>query len=270
MTDYSQYVTIPSASHCASLFTAGQSGGLRAGVFAKIGDSISYWQYFLGPLGFSRTPTVWGDHANLAPTVTYFSATTARIANSFADRSVATLRGGTSADLLALLSNYTASVRYDNGGALCSGKTPIACTCDDLTPAYALVMIGTNDLPGGNASGFQANLQTIVNTLTGRNIIPVLSTLPPRLDGSYNVAGFNAAISAVSSGSNIPLIDLNAALTALGAGNNYGIGVDNVHPSWSANGNTADFTNAGLLYGYNVRNICTLEALRLVRSAAGG
>lgn len=261
MTDYSTYTTIPDAAYLGTLHAAGQSAGLRAGVFAKIGDSISYWSSFMGPLGLDTCPVVWGEHYHLRDTLNYFRATIARRYNSFLEQSTAALRGGTTADLLASYSNFLSTYRYYT--SLCTGKTTLECAYDTLTPAFAVILIGTVSLPAG-VSGFQAGLQSIVDITVARNIIPILTTIPPRLDGSYNIAGFNSAVSQVATSSDVPLIDWYAAMQALPG---QGIGSDGVHPSWSPNGNTADFSAAGLNYGWNVRNIITLEALRMVRAA---
>jgi lysophospholipase L1-like esterase len=145
---------------------------------------------------------------------------------------------------------------------LCSGQTPLACALSTYTPAIALILIGTNDLPGADVSGFQTRLTTLITTVLANNTIPILSTLPRRLDDTYNVAGFNAAIATVATANNVPLIDLNAALETI---TNYGIGSDNVHLSWPSPANTADFTQ--LDYGYNLRNALCLQALYQVRNA---
>jgi hypothetical protein len=271
MIDYSQYITIPNSSYCASLYSAGQLSGLRSGVFAKIGHSFGFWQYNLGTLGHSRPVIIWGDQSHLSSTVTFFSTTTARLTNSFADRSVACLRGGTTSDILSLLSNYNASFRYDNAGALCSGKTALVCAYDTLSPAYSIIILGTTEL-GTDANTFKANMQSIIDYTISRNIIPIIVNITKRSDADYSSAIniFNTKLSEISTNSNIPLVDVYSAFNSLGSGNNYGLSVDNIHPSWPTNGNTADFTSTGQLYGYNILNLCLLEALRLVRSAAGG
>ena len=124
-------------------------------------------------------------------------------------------------------------------------------------------MFGTNDLGHIDRSSFYGHLERIVTLTIDRGIIPVISTIPIRVDYEEETARFNEAIVSIATHYEIPLWDYGAALANLA---DNGLGPDGIHPTLSPTGNrgTADFTMAYLNYGYNRRNLTGLLMLDAV------
>lgn len=141
---------------------------------------------------------------------------------------------------------------------------------DYTRPAWAVVMYGTNDLDHVTPEAFSMTMTRILDIIESYGTVPILSTIPDRLDraeAGARVAGFNDAIRALASTRHSPLVEFWQALQPLP---NRGVDPDGIHPSaYSPNGNTACgvLTSAGLQYGYNVRNLVTLVALERARAA---
>jgi lysophospholipase L1-like esterase len=148
---------------------------------------------------------------------------------------------------------------------------------------FAVLMLGTNDVGGGVASGtFATNLASIVDKLEARGIVVVLSTIPPR-NGS-NVGPYNTAIRSLAQTRGLPLIDYYEEIvlrqpdpawlgTLIDAG-------DGVHPTAGVNGATSTSdpyasggsgathttgTNAAHS-GYLLRSWLTAQKLKEVKS----
>ena len=91
-----------------------------------------------------------------------------------------------------------------------------------------------------------------------------------RLDSEVKnarVGPYNAAIFEVAQERQVPLLNFWRALEQPSVVN-QGIGPDGIHPS--AGANPFDFTHEGLAYGYNQRNLITLQALKRIRNLIGG
>src|SRR5206468_10416279 len=95
----------------------------------------------------------------------------------------------------------------------------------------------------------------------GTGVIPVLSTIPDHLfaGGLYGprVPIFNQAIADVAAQMQVPLWNYWLAMQPLA---NKGIGSDGVHPTTDPFGSWI-FTDDGLQFGYNVRNLTAIEVL---------
>src|SRR5262249_22015372 len=134
-----------------------------------------------------------------------------------------------------------------------------------IHPALALVMVGTNDLLGGDVAGYRARLTALAQAALGRGVIPVLSTIPdsyyPELEQS--VGPFNQAVADVADALGVPLWNYWKALQGLP---HRGLGGDGIHPSTHPLG-AGYFAGDGLSYGYNVRNATALEVLDTIERA---
>jgi uncharacterized protein YraI len=237
-------------SHARQIFLSGQTLGNRANVFSKVGDSITASSAFLYPIGLGGTQL--DAYSALQPVIDYFSHTTARTHNSFANDSIAARNGWTSGDLLD-------PARGEQNG--CPGEAPLTCEYRVVRPAVALIMIGTNDaMLGVSSTHFRANLETIVQTTINVGIIPVLSTIPDNTIVPDRIGEFNSIITSVAAGYNIPLWNYWLALQGLPG---RGISGDGVHPSLGPF-EGGIFTPDGLIYGYNMRNLTALMVLDVV------
>ena len=219
-------------------------------VFAKVGDSITVADEFLDC--FATNQVELGAHAALAPTLAYFLAGNAAGTSPFARTSFAASSGKTAS------------------WAVQGTPSPLDRELTLLAPRIAVVLFGTNDTRLGRPlDEFGRSLWTIVDESLARGVIPILSTIPPNT--GYPVADariplFNDAVRAIAQGRGVPLVDLHHALTPLP---NRGISQDGIHPSAYPAG-ACKLTSAGLQYGYNVRNLLTLEALARTRAALTG
>ena len=234
----------------AGLAAIAANGTASEAVFAKVGDSITASPSFLTCVGAGTCNL--GDHADLAPTISFFAAGNAAGATPFARTSLAATGGWTAADVLA------------------GSPSPLDQELAAIAPRYAVTLLGTNDVRTGRGlAAFGADLWTIVDTLRAHGAIPVLSTLPSQQgdpDSNAKIPLFNQVIRALAQGRGVPLIDLHQALAGLP---DEGISSDGLHPTAAPDG-ACVLTTADLQYGYNTRNLLTLEALDRARQARNG
>jgi hypothetical protein len=142
---------------------------------------------------------------------------------------------------------------------------------------FAVVMLGTNDIGAGRTTAaFIADITTIVNTLEGKNIAVILSTIPPRV--SADVTGYNAAIRSFAQTRGLPLIDYYAEILARRSGTSWQntlISSDGVHPTsvnsaadpYATGGDpTTHTTGANCTNdGYLLRSWLTMQKLKEVK-----
>lgn len=240
-------------SNAAQIFMTGRSYGNRSNVFSKVGDSITATGHFLYPFG-------WGNYdlhgyAYFDEVIGFFSTATARESNSFSNGSMAAEPYWNSATVLDPSSS--------KGDPCLSGEMPLVCEYRVVRPAVSLIMIGTNDIGQHSAEQFQANLQRIVEISIQMGVIPVLSTIPPKVGWDDEVFTFNQIIIATAQGYDVPLWDFYTAMLALP---NQGLDGDGVHPSWKGAeyqdyAPSADFTDENLEYGFALRNLTALQLL---------
>ena len=218
-------------------------------VFAKVGDSITAATSFLNC--FDGAVDL-GTHSALSTTLGYFRSGNAGGSSPFSRWSLSAQNGWTTADELA------------------GSPTPLQREVSATSPRYALVMLGTNDLrfarPYDAANG---DLWTVVDELLAAGVVPIVSTIPANRDDSSanaRVPLYNRFVRAIAQGRGIPLVDYHRAMDALA---NDGISSDGIHPTVSAQG-ACKLDDAGLAYGYNVRNLLSLDALDRTRRAVAG
>jgi hypothetical protein len=233
------------------LAALGAQRGMRREVFAKVGDSITESGSFLHDIGHG-----WHDlasYASLEPTVTFFHRTVVDGDgnDSFAHASEAAVSGWTVQDAL-------------------EPPSPDALERElrAVRPSIALIMFGTNDIDRSTPDAYRNGLVRVVARCLERGVIPVVSTIPMRLDradAGRRVPVMNAIVRDTARAQTIPLIDLHAALNDLPR---HGLGDDGIHPSaYQHDGDTraGTFTDDALRHGYNVRNLVTLQTLDALR-----
>ena len=221
-----------------------------ANVFAKIGDSITVDPNFLAC--FDGGIVDFGAQSGLAPTVAYFMAGNAAGASPFARVSLAA-KGGTTA--------------YD---AIRGNPCPLEQELSAVVPSIEVIMFGTNEVRyGWTLDEFATYLWNAIDESIARGVVPIMSTIPPNTgypEADARIPTFNRMIRAIAQGRGVPLVDFHRELELLPS---RGISGDRLHPSVSPNGGCT-LTADGLQYGYNVRNLITLEALARVRAALAG
>ncbi|MCU0659704.1 MAG: SGNH/GDSL hydrolase family protein, partial [Polyangiaceae bacterium] len=109
--------------------------------------------------------------------------------------------------------------------------------------------------------------RAVVEALLARNVVPVLSTLPPRRDKQEardNVPEMNAVVRLVARRHELPVMDLFQALDPLPRG---GLQSDGVHPAAFQDDRARPcwFDEQGLQAGMNRRNLLVLESLDQLR-----
>jgi hypothetical protein len=262
--------------HVREIAGRGDAAGNHRDVFAKVGDSITESGSFLSDLACDEP--AWGSWDRLSSTLRFFGRRTfpdgytdvwCGTANSFSRASVTAVTGWDASNALGSL---------DDPPAGCEGALahPLDCEYHLLRPSVALIMYGTNDLERFSATTFRSNLAEIVHRSIRAGVIPVLSTIPPRLDSDQyagRVGEFNRRIAAVAAGRNVPLWNYWRSLQGAEMVH-HGISDDGVHPNLYGGcqeplGCRAfDFTSEALRYGYNQRNLGALRVLARVRGAA--
>ncbi len=248
-----------------AILATGRTLGNRAGVFAKVGDSMTGSGSFLTDVGCGSA--VLGDYSSLASPITFFGTTIfsptqgsawCDVSNSFTAYSVSADSGWTAANALdsAMLDPTAAA------GCPSPANSPLRCELLRKKPSIVLIMYGTNDLErSASTTAFRSALTSIVEKSISVGVIPVLSTIPPRQDTfAARVTTYNQAIITVASAQNIPLWNYHRALQSAGMVN-HGIDSDGVHPNIYNGDQGANFTTAGLAYGYNRRNLTALQVL---------
>lgn len=235
------------------IFNQGLALGNRPNVFSKVGDSITYTNAFLYPIGWNNYQL--HQHAYLQPAIDYYSEAWARTHNSFANYSLAANIGWSAHALL------TSAVSHET---YCGEReSPLECEYRLVKPSIALIMLGTNDVPSTPLASYENAMREITETTIEYGIIPILSTIPPMyMDGTAGrVEAINAIIKELAQEYDVPLLDLWAALQGLP---DDGLRSDGVHLSLAPAGQNAYFTTVNLQYGMPVRSLTAVQALDLV------
>lgn len=222
-------------------------------VFMSVGDSITVGsgnlKCFAGSVGF-------GEHEGLADTLAFFIGGDAAGTDPFSRTSLAAAVGRTAS--------------WATSGA----PSPVQAEVSALDPAIALVQYGTNDMQLG--ATFDSAMPSFYDTMSGLlddliddGIVPVVFTIPPRVDSSLAgswVPAYNAVIRGMAQRRQIPLVDLHGRLAGI---SNHGLVGDGIHLN-QAGGGACSFTTADLDFGYNNRNLVALQALDRVRRTLDG
>ncbi|MCC7208689.1 MAG: hypothetical protein IT323_15385, partial [Anaerolineae bacterium] len=211
------------------IFQRGKALGNRANVFSRVGDSITASPYFLTPIGQAQFD-LGAFRIELEPVVGHYLGENARAGNSFLNPSLAAGNGWGADRPLQPGYAYT---------QICGNEAPLVCEYKRVRPAVALIMIGTNDSGGVAPEVYTANLRRIVEISIEMGVIPVLSTIPPKLTDAWNAARvteWNNIIRSMARQFEIPLWDYWHALQTLP---NQGISSDGIHPSAPPDGFTA-------------------------------
>lgn len=237
--------TIDSAmtARLATVIQTGQALGNRANVFARVGDSITFASQFLAPLANASAAIDGAGDRSLNDTIGYFRSGFVGSNNSFANPSIAASGGWTAHNVLARLPDELANSR----------------------PAFALIMVGTNDIALGVSVGtYRQHLTAIAQTALDAGVVPVLSTIPDIAlypAAQARLGEFNQTVQDVGEELQVPVWNYWRALQRLP---DKGLSGDGVHPSVSSSGG-GDLTVSGLDFGYEVRNLTALQTLDKLR-----
>jgi hypothetical protein len=271
------------AAHVRAIVQAGRLRGRRPNVVGLVGDSITIDHSFLRPFAVGASMKV-----ALSPEV--HSALATDDTHTILD--VLRGTGGSDESYDSFLAPRAAKVGARIPWALSYNASMHASPVDDLvssvSPAYAVVMYGTNDAewyllsPDALAKEFGDALRSLVDAIESRGVVPILTTIPkhartkrfpdcPERGGGGSNLRFaiqtnvvSATIAAVACERALPLIDYRYAIDPL---LDHGVGADGVHPTLYRLG-AGVLDDDGLECGYNVRNFVTLRMVKLVRDVA--
>jgi len=219
--------------------------GRRADVFAKIGDSATVSRAFMRCFAEDDHLQLEGWDA-LRPAIERIRAARVAGRSSFTRESQAAVVGRSVHQLMR------------------GSPSPVVQEVRDLSPRYALVMFGGNDIEIGRLDLYSTQMLALVDLLIQRGVVPILSTIPPRGDDAESnreVPRYDAMVEAIARSRRVPLIDLNRAMRSLPQ---QGLASDGVHPNAPVvrgRARACDFTEHGLQYGMNVRNLLTMQTL---------
>lgn len=217
--------------------------------FIKVGDSNTANPSFLSC--FAGRDVELGAHAALETTRSFFSA-----------RRLDSLHGSFDRTSMAAASGWITRQ------ALAGAPSPLVREIAVATPAFAVVMLGTNDNRANGMEAFVEALPRVVEGLLTRGVVPLLSTIPPRADAPAmraRVPEYNRVIRALAESRQIPLVDLYAALLPLPK---HGLVADGIHlaSAWSHGvPQPCHLTPDALQHGMNMRNLVVLQALDRAR-----
>lgn len=235
------------------IYVTGQAAGNQRNVFTKVGDSLTDSSYFLR--GYGSGDYSLRSYGSLLPVVQFFAGGSALGGNPFISGSISARASWGSVSAL--------DPGSADPGRCNAGETPVACEMRVVKPAVALIMIGTNDAPAYPPDQYGARLRQIVETCIQYNVVPILSTLPPRAQFNDNIIAYNQVITGMAQQYGVPLTDLYSALAGLPG---QGYGPDGIHLSIPPGGVAAayDFTPENLQYGTTMRNLTALQILDTV------
>jgi PKD repeat protein len=239
----------------SGIYGNGQAQGNLPFVFAVAGDNQLAQDGLLNPFAPGGTANI--PDASLQDTVNAFNANDLGGVTSFNRASQAARFGWRAADLL----------NPANSDGSCGGVTPIECEINQTTPSVMLVGVGINDaLAGTDPETFRADLQTIVDIVRGRGVIPVLMTMLPRTDGSVSPEQINAlnnVIIEVAEANEVPLLNAWLLFTQLP---NNGLNADGNTTAAAPSGSGDLSADAVNNYGENALNEQLLLLLTELRN----
>ncbi len=288
-------------AHCRTVYT---TSGKNAGMVLQIGDSITHsnpysqWpRYGAGKtaedsavLAWCMAETAFPSAQNDATSLNGFylaaadtSGNRGMTASSGLDTVELVSGNGNGGAAMPTTTNQATARGYVSNGA----SYPANLQADTVAAAFsnapfAVLMLGTNDAGAGRSTAaFQTDLTSIVDALEARNIVVILSTIPPRT--GPDAAPYNTVIRSLAQSRGLPLIDYHAEILARRPGTSWQgtlISSDGVHPSasdatynsssdpYAAGGNAATHTTGAACdnIGYLLRSWLTVQKLKEVKS----
>ncbi len=221
----------------------------QSNVFMKVGDSHTVSKNFLYCFaGGSYTLDLDGRDA-LLPSIEHFRA--------------GSVMGTTPFDRASL----AASVGKSANWAIAGSPTPLAQELSQTNPRFAFVSYGSNDMQLGVTFEsaifpFYSNMMEILDELENQGVVPIVTGLPPRADpaAALWVETYDVTTRGIAEARQIPYYSIYLATRGLA---DQGLLSDGLHENVYASGGMAPcvFTEPALGYGYNVRNLASVERL---------
>lgn len=242
---------------------AAKNASRKADVFMKVGASgtvsTRLLHCFAGPAKPQYTLDLAGADALLS-TIQHFRAGAAA--------------GTTPFDRVTL----AAEVGKTAAWAITGSPSPLRAELDLLSPRYAFVNYGTNDMEAGATYEsalfpFVENLEQLLDELESEGVVPLVTNLNPRGD-DVGAARWDSTYAAVTLGlverRQLPFVNLFVASSKLPG---QGLGPDGLHGNVLTVGGKDQpcvFTAEGLQWNYDARNLRSIEALHQAHLALSG
>lgn len=241
-----------------AIYAAGQAMGNDAHRFSKIGDCMTASEEFLTP--FAGPDYNLGEYAELQTVIDYFDAPARNeldAPNSFGIVGLGTTSGMNTATLGDALFSDPSYCNPNEGSLTCEYRVSQS--------AFALIMLGTNDVMFFEAADFDFAMRNIVLDTIDAGIVPILYTFPTRPEFPEKVTLFNQIIATIAADYDLPLVNLWRAIDNLP---DQGVDpADPIHLSKPADSNTGVLDESSLDYGYPMRNLITLQTLAVMIEA---
>ncbi|HVO43143.1 MAG TPA: SGNH/GDSL hydrolase family protein [Aggregatilineales bacterium] len=247
------------SSHVLTIYLEGKRLGNKPSVFTKDGDCMTATPHFLIPFAQGKGGYDLGTYTDLQKVIDYFQKTVVRkdekgSYSSFSNPSQTAASG------------FNTPSIFDPTWAdpqVCKGdESPLQCEYRLLKPSIALIMFGTNDVKSIDAAHFDYYLRRLVADTANAGIVPILSTFPQEPSLVDKSTEYNRIIARIAQDYDVPLINLWRALEPLP---NHGVDpVNTTHMTQPEGDDSISFAPDKLQYGFNVRNLLTLQTLQAV------
>lgn len=219
----------------------------RDDVFAKVGGSNTVNPNFMEC--FAGDDVELDGRSHLQPTIDVFANEGEEAPNSYLRESKATKVGWTAMHVMK------------------GQPAPLIREIRASQPRFAIIMYGTNDIGWRSLDTYAEDMFRIVDALTERGVIPILTAIPPREDeaeAARQVPRFNDVLRGIAQRRQLPFVDLNHRLRQLP---DQGLGGDGLHMTALAGAQFQPciFTEEGMKHGHNNRNLLTIEMLHRLR-----
>lgn len=258
------YPVLPElTAHARLIYERGQAAGQNPRTFAKVGDCMTDAAYFLFPFGQGDYDL--GEYSSLQSVIDYYQAGNTRLENDepvspFATNSLAAESGFNTASILDPI--------WADPTWCAAGESPLACEYRLARPAFAFIMVGTNDVQFFDAVSFNFYTRQIIEETIRSNVVPVLYTFPLRPEFPEKTLLFNQIIISIALDYDLPLINLHIALEELP---DFGVDMKQpTHVSLAADGKAGIFNDEYLQTGAALRNLLTLQTLERFQTALNG
>lgn len=223
------------------IYAAGQKLGNQPNVFTLVGDCDATPTWFLGDFDLGPKHYNLGSHTNLLNEIAYFQG-------SFGHQSLAVRRGFVAASVLTPL--------WADPKKCEKGETPLSCEIRITKPAFAFILLGTNDY--NHREAFEPNMRKILDQLIEKGVLPILGTKADNMEKDYSL---NASIARLAAEYELPLWNFWAATDPLPA---HGLDPDLTHLTWASN----DFSDpVKMQSAWPWRNLTALQTLEVVWNA---
>lgn len=230
------------AAHLREIAALGPS--LHDDIFSKVGDSNTVNTNYVSC--FAGANVNLDVHTALEPALSHFKAGAAGTTTPF-DRT-----------------GLAATVGWSAWAPITGSPSPLDQEVAAVSPRFATVMFGTNDIQAADLFAYGRNLFGVVDRLLAKGVIPLVTSIPPRDDSATAdawVPRYDLVARGVAQARKIPFVDLTPELRLLP---NHGIGPDGLHLEvYTVSGAPRGcvLTPTGLEHGHNLRNLMTLEGL---------